>query len=442
MKDYINFEYLWIDGYNRIRSKTRIFYYENKYLDYNTIDTREYIKELIERDIPCSNNQFTEEYKIVDFFPIPKWNYDGSSTGQCDGENTEVILEPRFICKNPIKDEWNNLLVMCDTYYPNGDITQKRPNIEYNKRQKYKNNKWYYVDTKEEHQEYLQIMNETNHRVKASVICEQSKDSKPWFAFEQEYYILDKYTLRPIGFNENDYLTNYNNERNYCKRGYCRVGGNHADSIMSEMTKEHLDLCLKAGLTMSGMNAEVGISQWEYQVGPVEGVEAGDQLWISRYLLEKLSEKYNVVIHWEPSLSLNFIWDGKSYKPTDLFHQLNYIDFPGSGCHTNFSTLKMREGTLDKNGLYYIKEAIHKMEKTSNQDVLYYGMNTQSRLTGRNETASYDEFTWSVGGRSTSIRITQDTMRDKKGYLEDRRPSANCDPYLVIYRILKSILNE
>lgn len=439
MREYCTFEYIWIDGYDTIRSKTRIFYYENKSLDYNTNTVKEYLKELIQRDIPSSNNHFTQEYNNVSFFPVPEWNYDGSSTGQCNDENTEVILKPCFICNNPMQEEWNHFLVLCETYYPDGSITQKKPNIKYNRRKQFKNNKLCYLDTEEEYEEYSKIMNETNHRIKASLIYDKCREEKPWFAFEQEYYILDKYRLRPIGFDESEYLIDYENKRQYCKSGYCRVGGKNTDSIMTHMTNEHLNLCLKAGLTMSGKNAEVGTSQWEYQVGPVEGVEAGDQLWISRYLLERIAEKYNVVIHWKPSLSLNFIWDGKSHRPIDIFSPLYLVDFPGSGCHTNFSTIKMREGYKDNYGLYYIKDVIDKMKKTSSQDVLYYGENTKSRLTGRNETASYDEFSWSVGDRSTSIRITQDTNRNQKGYLEDRRPSANCDPYLVIYRILNSI---
>jgi len=438
MREYCTFEYLWIDGYDTLRSKTRIFYYENKRLHRIYSMMKDHLQKITQRDIPCSNNVFTEEYGFIPFFPVPKWNYDGSSTGQCNGKNTEVILVPRFVCKNPMEEEWNHFLVMCDTYYPNDKVTQKKPNLEYPRREVQRNGELHYLDTEEEYEQYCKTMNETNHRVKAVSVYEKCKEEEPWFAFEQEYYILDKYTLRPIGFNERDYLSIYTQNGNYCKRGYCRVGGNHTDSMISEMTKEHLRLCLKAGLTMSGKNAEVGISQWEYQVGPIEGVEAGDQLWVSRYILEKLAEKYNVVIYWKPSLTLNFEWDGQCHRP-NVLSPLNTVDFAGSGCHTNFSTVKMREGCEKHEGLFYIKDAIEKLKKTSSQDILYYGLNTQSRLTGRNETECYDEFTWSVGGRSTSIRISHDTHRERKGYLEDRRPSANCDPYLVIYRILSSL---
>ncbi len=70
-----------------------------------------------------------------------------------------------------------------------------------------------------------------------------------------------------------------------------------------------------------------------------------------------------------------------------------------------------------------------------------YGDNSQ-RLTGKHETSSKDEFSFGIGNRAASVRIPTSTAASKKGYIEDRRPASDIDPYVVSALIADSTLNE
>ena len=98
----------------------------------------------------------------------------------------------------------------------------------------------------------------------------------------------------------------------------------------------------------------------------------------------------------------------------------------------------MREGTRDENGLYYIITAIDKLSKKHNEHMEVYGSGNEKRMTGEHETASYDKFTSGTANRGASIRIGNANVKNKKGYFEDRRPSSNCDPYLVTSKIFET----
>jgi glutamine synthetase len=287
---------------------------------------------------------------------VPKWNFDGSSTRQADSTtNTEVILHPIKMYKNPFSF---GFLILCETY------NEDSPHI-------------------------------TNNRHSAIQIFKQKVEEESWFGLEQEYFMIKE-----------DWDSNVEQGKYYCGIG-------NKCSIERIIAEEHLLACLKIGLTISGLNAEVANKQWEFQIGPCIGIEAADQLYIARYLLERIAEWYDVNISYEPKI---------------------HTHINGSGCHTNFSTNKTR----NENGLTEIWNCIHKLEQKHSEHMLVYGKNNEERLTGHHETASYNTFTYGIGTRNTSIRIGNETFKDKKGYFEDRRPAANMDPYLVTSIIFKT----
>lgn len=334
-------EYVWIDNDYNLRSKIKMLY-----------------------------DPFHEYALTIE--NIPMWNYDGSSTNQASGEDSEVILKPRRIFKPNISESIivSHIIVLCDTYTPS-DVPQQ-----------------------------------TNNRALAMERFNSNIETHPWFGIEQEYFLIDPKTNKPLGYDETKTQGQY----------YCSVGS--ANAFGRKFAEEHMSTCVNYGITISGINAEVAPGQWEYQVGPCAGIDAGDEMWISRYLLHKIGEKHNLIVTLDP-------------KPLDG-------NWNGSGCHTNYSTTKMREGCSKHTGLYYIHQAIELLSTKHKEHMKVYGDGNEKRMTGKHETASYDIFTHSTANRGCSVRIGNMNVKNKKGYFEDRRPSSNCDPYLVTSMLFKT----
>lgn len=332
-------EYIWVDGFGNLRSKTR------------------YIKQFL----------IYENIKIEE---IPEWNYDGSSTGQASGDNSEVILKPCAIYNDPFRKN-NNKLVLCETYYSDGT-----PHI-------------------------------TNTRFQANSIFEKNLEKEPMFGIEQEFFITKN--KWPIGFPEN--RNNYPEPQQHF---YCSTGGDY--SIGRDCVEQAFNNSIYAGLDITGLNAEVAPSQWEIQICTI-GIEAADQLYILRYILNRTAEEYGWAIDYHP-------------KPIKE-------DWNGSGCHTNFSTKAMRE----EGGYEVILDAITKLGEKHNYHMERYGLDNNERMTGKHETASYDTFSYGVADRGSCIRIPREVEKNRKGYFEDRRPISNMDPYVVTSLILDTLTN-
>ena len=236
----------------------------------------------------------------------------------------------------------------------------------------------------------------TNTRAACAKVEKKYADAEMLFGLEQEYTML-RTDGTPLGFPEGGGMPAPQGPY-YCGVGAGRIAGR-------DIVEEHTQACIDAGLSISGTNAEVMPGQWEFQIGPLGPTAVGDQLNVARWLLQRIAEDYNVVIS----------FDAKPMKG----------DWNGAGCHTNFSSVAMRE---DYKAITAACEAIGKnyMELVQN-----YGVGIEDRLTGQHETAPWNKFSYGVSDRGASIRIPWQVEKDGKGYAEDRRPNANCDPYVV-----------
>lgn len=337
--------------------------------------------------------EYRSKTMISKNFYTCEWNFDGSSTGQASGSKSDVVLKPVRIFKDPFRQEKEKnenvkcFLVLCETLNMDG------------------------------------TPHETNTRRKYIEICGKTSSEDPLFGMEQEYIFYGKDGF-PYGWNGNNSPNskfekqNYDLDNNmlnapfYCSNGTDKAFGRN-------IVEKHMSYCLYADISICGINSEVMASQWEFQIGICKAEDIGDELIMARYILIRVAEEFGAIVDF-------------SVKPME--------EWNGSGCHTNFSTKKMR----GDGGYYEITLACEKLSLKHYEHLLEYGDETNKlRLTGKHETSSYDKFTYGNSDRSCSVRIPYKTHSEGKGYFEDRRPASNCDPYKVVGRILQTIcINE
>jgi len=326
-----------------------------------------------------SKNRVIEAKSNIKIEDFPEWGFDGSSTNQALGDDSDLILKPVCFVNDPILGE-QNYLVLCEVFNPDG------------------------------------TPHPTNKRAVLRDLMEKfGKAHDPWIGFEQEYTLFRGTT--PLGWPDRGYPA---------PQGpfYCGVG---ADEVFGRaLVEEHTQACLDAGLMIFGTNAEVMPGQWEFQIGyrGVNGEKAdpltvSDHLWIARWLLYRIGEKYKITATLDP-------------KPVKG-------DWNGAGKHTNFSTKETRD---PKTGMDAINKAVDALGKQHNKHIAVYGYALEERLTGRHETASISTFTSGVSDRGASIRIPRQVSIKGYGYFEDRRPGANANPYEVSAALMETVCGE
>jgi glutamine synthetase len=286
----------------------------------------------------------------------PIWCFDGSSTRQAEGNASDCLLKPVAIYPDPMRED--GYLVMNEVLNP--DSTPHESNC------------------------------------RATI---DDDDNDFWFGFEQEYFIMDVDTQLPLGFP----LGGYPGPQGLY---YCSVGGKNTHG--RHIVEEHADICLEAGINFEGLNQEVACGQWEFQLFAKGAKKAGDEIWIARYILDRLTENYGYYIEYHP-------------KPIKG-------DWNGSGMHANFSDTTLRTCGDEK----IFQKVCESFSKNIEKHISVYGAENEQRLTGEHETQSINEFSYGVSDRGASIRIPIGTVEDGwKGRLEDRRPASNADPYKI-----------
>src|SRR3989344_1285615 len=294
--------------------------------------------------------------KVTKVSDLPDWGFDGSSTEQATGHFSDCQLKPVSFFPDPIRGV-PHILVMCEVLKADGSV------------------------------------HPSNFRAHLRKVDAKYKKEEAWFGIEQEYTLYKG--SRPLGFPEKGLP---GPQGPY----YCGVGS--VNIFGRPLAEAHLEACLNAGLTLSGINAEVMPGQWEFQVGPLGPLAVADQMWIARWLLHRLSEDFGITVTIHP-------------KPLK--------DWNGAGAHTNVSTKSMRA----PGGIKAIEAACKLLGKKHKEHIAVYGADNEKRLSGKYETCDINTFKYGVSDRGASIRIPMGTANDKRGYFEDRRPAGNIDPY-------------
>jgi glutamine synthetase len=306
-----------------------------------------------------------DDQGMVTLEDCSEWSFDGSSTRQAQGNFSDCILKPVRVYENILnKGYLKSYFVLCEVMNP--DVT---PHI-------------------------------TNTRANVG-----EEEEGLWFGFEQEYTIYQN--GRPLGFPKNGYPEPQG-------KYYCGVGNGQVHG--REFVDNHMEMCIKAGIEITGTNAEVLLGQWEFQVFSNGKLKAGDDLWMARYILLQISEEYGFKIEFHP-------------KPVQG-------DWNGSGLHCNFSNDRMRE----VGGEEYFNNIFRSFDVRHQEHIQNYGSENNLRLTGKHETQSIDKFSWGVSDRGASIRVPLATSKEWKGYVEDRRPASNGDPYKIV-RVISEALD-
>ena len=323
---------------------------------------------------PVLNRKATPELS-----EFPAWNFDGSSTEQANGDDSDCLLEPVRVFHDPLRGD-GHFIILCEVNNPDGSPHR------------------------------------SNRRATLRAVLEAGGAAvDPWVGFEQEYTLYRD--SRPLGFPNNGFPGPQGPY--YCGAGFDRAFGR-------ALVDAHAKACLQSGIQYYGLNAEVMPGQWEFQVGyrgiageDGDALRICDHLWVARWLLHRLGEEHGVEIS----------FDNKPVKG----------DWNGAGMHTNLSTSATRDPAI---GRVSIEQAIERLARHHDSHIRNYGDRLDERLTGHHETCDINTFKWGVAHRGASVRIPQPVALKGHGYLEDRRPGANADPYRVAASLITTVCGQ
>ncbi|KAL4225189.1 hypothetical protein ACF0H5_015880 [Mactra antiquata] len=292
--------------------------------------------------------------------------------------SVDIGMRPVFMCKDPFR-QGRHKLVLCEPFYLENDD---------------KRFEW-------------------NTRAKCVDMQKKVNDLEPLYAFEQEYYVVDENGI-PLDMYSDTKGRDYDNEMDVGKYS----------AIERDLAETHLRACIYAGLKISGMNRECHPSEWEYQVGPLSAVDVCDQVVMSRYILRRLAEMNQIEI--------TFI-NPECTRDTDC----------RSALHLNFSTHDMR----GDNGMEHINKIIENLRKYPQEKLFKYygspvGLDIYWFLSGECYMPVHDQFVAGTDKVLSSIRIPLKCVKEGKGYVEERRPMSNADPYEVCVAFTQSALSE
>lgn len=328
----------------------------------------------------------------MDLDKIDPWLFDSSSTAQMVEGNpvTDRYLMPVMCTPNPFEE--GAVVVLAEVFEEDGETPHA-----------------------------------SNSRRRLAELLEQYPELGATVGFEQEYFLMRRETGRPLGWPSDPHSMPSRKQGDW----YCGEGADFA--FGRDIIREHRQLCQKAGIRVAGTNIEVAPGQAEFQVGPIarevmahvpDALFFADQLVLARWILGRVGERHGLEINYAPK-----------YHP----------DFNGSGLHTNFSTARMR----NSGGIKQIFEAIERLSVRHAEHLSAYGPDNRQRLTGIHETSSHEQFTPRpgnledcIGNRSTSVRVPVHVAKKGSGYLEDRRPAANGNPYQIVTALVETIAGK